>query len=171
MLEDHGFVKYSMIYYLQFFTTGLAMCRHIHTSLRCNRILTPPQTRHSFLLRIEAQSRFAIERVRASTRNTLLVSREAEHRQWDRDGHIDAHLAGLDVLLEVRGGGAAAREDGDAVAVFVGVDEIYGFIDGVDVQADEDGAEDFFGVASHVGFDVRNDRGTDLRVQVRLGAR
>ena len=71
--------------------------------------------------------------------------------------------------MEARGGAAGAGEDGDAVAVFVGVDEGDGVFDGGDVDADEDGAEDFFGVASHVGFHVGDDRGADLGICGQYG--
>ncbi len=100
----------------------------------------------------------------ATASNRLLVPREREHGQRNRYRHVDADLAGLDIALEARGGAAIAREDGDAVAVFVGVDELHGVVDGGDVNADEDGAEDFFGVAAHVGFDVCDYGGADLRV-------
>ena len=60
------------------------------------------------------------------------------------------------------GRGPGAREDGDAVAVFVGVDERDGVVNGVDVEADEDGAEDLFCVAFHVRLDVGDDCGRNL---------
>lgn len=132
----------------------LTMRRHIHTRLRRNSVLAPPQTRHSLLLRIELQARFPIKRIRASTSYTLLIAREAEHRQRHGDGHIDAELADIADFLEACCGAAAAGEDGGAVAVIVCVYESDGFVEGGDVEADEDGAENFFRVATHVGFDV-----------------
>jgi len=57
----------------------LIMRRHNHTRLRRNRILTPPQTRHSLLLRIKLQPRLSIESIRTTTGDTLLVTREREH--------------------------------------------------------------------------------------------
>ena len=109
------------------------MRRHINTRLRRDRILTPPQTRHGLSLRIKAQPWLSIKRIRPSPRNTLLISREAEHRQRHGDRDVYPDLAGLDVLLEVAGGRPAAGENGDAVAVFVGVDEGDGVVDGLDV--------------------------------------
>lgn len=126
------------------------------------RILLPPQRRHRLRLRVEHQPRLPIERQHASPRDTLLVPRKRERRQWYRNGHVQSHLAGLDVLLEVVGGGTAPGEDGGAVAVLVGVDEVDGGVECVHGEADEDGAKDFFGVAAHVGFDVRDYGGTDL---------
>ena len=49
------------------------------------------------------------------------------------------------------GRGPGAGEDGDAVAVFVGVDEGDGVVEGGCGEADEDGAEYFFAVAAHGG--------------------
>ena len=63
-------------------------------------------------------------------------------------------MAGFDFFLEAAGGGAGAGEEGDAVAVFVGVDERDGGVEGGGGEADEDGAEDFFAVAAHGGGDV-----------------
>lgn len=138
------------------------MSRHLHTRLGRQNILALPKTRHRLRLRIKPNTRFPIKRIRPSARHTLLIAREAEHGQWNRDGDIDADLAGFDVLLEARGGAAGAGEDGDTVAVFVCVDEGDGFVDGGDVDADEDRAEDFLRVASHVGFYVGDDGGADL---------
>lgn len=102
--------------------TPLRVRRHNRIRLRANRILTPPQARHSLRLRVEIDPRLSVERARTPTRNTLLVSGEAEHGQGDGNGYIDTDLAGLDLVHEFAGGGAGAREDGGAVAVFVGVD-------------------------------------------------
>jgi hypothetical protein len=66
------------------------MRRHNRLLLHLQRILLPPQTRHSLPLRIEIQPGFPIEITRPPTRHTLLVAREAEHGQGDRDGHVDA---------------------------------------------------------------------------------
>lgn len=130
------------------FKIPLFLRRHIHTRPIASGIRRLPKTRHSLLLRVKLQSRLPIKRVRASARHTLLVAREAEHRQGHRDGHVDANLPSFDLFLETRRGGAGRGEDGGAVAVFVGVDELDGFIQRVDVKAYEDGAEDFFFVAA-----------------------
>ena len=64
--------------------------------------------------------------------------------------------------MEFGGGGAAAGEDGNTVSVGVGIDEgdcggeVWGG------EADEDGAEDFFGIAFHVGLDGCDDCGGEL---------
>lgn len=140
------------------------LSRHLHTRLGGQNILASPKTRHRLRLRIEPNTRFPIKRIRPTARHALLVAREAEHGQGHRDRDVDADLAGFDVLLEARGGAAGAGEDGDAVAVFVGVDEGDSVLDRGDVDTDEDGAEDLLGVASHVGFHVGDDRGADLGI-------
>ena len=136
--------------------------RHNHMSLGANRILRLPQASHGLLLRVELQPRLSVEGVGATTSNTLLVTGEREHGQRDGDGHVNANLAGFDVLLEPRGRGARAGEDGGAVAVFVGVDQVDGVVERVHVQADEDRAEDFFPVAAHFGGDVGDDSRANL---------
>jgi hypothetical protein len=138
------------------------MRRHHRLRLGRNRILPPPQTRHSLPLRIKIQPRLPIKIIRPTTSNTLLIPCEAEHRQGHGDRDVDAQLADIHVLLELGGGGAGAGEDGGAVAVGVGVYEVDGGVDGVDVEADEDGAEDLFGVAFHVRLDVGYYGWTDL---------
>ena len=134
--------------------TYLRMRRHSDILLRRNRILRAPKARNSLPLRVEAQSIFPVEIARPCPRHTLLVAREAEHGQRDGDGDVDPQLAGFDLLLEAGGGGAGFGEDGGAVAVFVGVDQVDGFVGCFDVEAHEDGAEDLFRVAFHVGFYV-----------------
>lgn len=109
------------------------MRRHIDTSLRLNRILRPPQTSHSLLLRIKRQPRLSVERIRSSACNTLLIAREAEHWQWYGDRYVNSNLASLEVFLESGGGGTGASEYGGAVAVFVVVDESDGIVGGFDV--------------------------------------
>lgn len=143
-------------------TTTSILRWHLHIRPRRQNIFALPETRHRLRLRIKPNSRLPIKRIRPSARYTLLVPREAEHGQRNRDWDVDAHLAGFDVLLETRGGAAGPGKDGDAVAVFVGVDQGNGLVDGGDVDADEDGAEDFFGVAPHVRFYIGDDRRGDL---------
>lgn len=140
----------------------LRVRRHDNASLSANGILCPPQASHGLLLSIELQTGLAVEGVSTATGDTLLVTGEGEHGQWHGDGDVDAQLAGLDVLLEARGGGAGAGEDGGAVAVFVGVDHVDGVVEGFDVKADQDGSEDLFLVALHVGGNVGDDSGADL---------
>jgi hypothetical protein len=113
--------------------TYLRMRRHSHILLRSDRILRAPKARHSLPLRVEAQSIFPVEIARSGTRHALLVPREAEHRQRDGDGDVDPQLAGFDLLLEAGGGGAGFGEDGGAVAVFVCVDQVDGFVGCFDV--------------------------------------
>lgn len=138
------------------------MGRHHNTSLSADRILGLPQASHSLLLGIELQTRLAVESVGTAAGDTLLVTGEGEHGQWHGNGHVDTQLAGLNVLLEARRGGAGAGEDGGAVAVLVGVDQVDGVVEGFDVQTDEDGSEDLLLVALHVGGNVGDNSGADL---------
>lgn len=138
------------------------MRRHSHILLRRDRILHAPKARHSLPLRIEPQPILTIEVTSSSSRNGLLVAREPEYGQRDGNGNVDTQLASFDLLLEPRGSGAGFREDGSAVAVLVGVDELDGFIGGFDVEAHEHGPEDLFRVAFHVWLYVRDDGGPNL---------
>jgi hypothetical protein len=113
--------------------TYLRMRRHSDILLRRNRILRAPKARNSLPLRVEAQTIFPVEIARPRTRHALLVPREAEHGQRDGDGDVDPQLAGFDLLLEAGGGGAGFGEDGGAVAVFVCVDQVDGFVGCFDV--------------------------------------
>jgi len=79
-----------------------------------------------------------------------------------RDRHIDTNLTGLNVTLEAASSGTGVCEDGSAVAVLVLVDEVYGVLEGGDVDTDEDGTENFFGVALHVRLDVGYESWADL---------
>jgi hypothetical protein len=81
----------------------------------------------------------------------------------DGNGDVDTNLTGLDLVLEAAGCSTRACEDGGAVAVLVGVDHVNGLVDGLDVQADENRAEDLLGVALHVWLDVGDDSRADLR--------
>lgn len=138
------------------------MSGHHNASLSADSILGLPQASHGLLLGIELQTGLAVEGVGTAAGDTLLVTGEGEHGQWHGDGDVDTQLAGLDVLLEAGGGGAGAGEDGGAVAVLVGVDHVDGVVEGLDVQADEDGAEDLLLVALHVGGDVGDNGGANL---------
>ena len=138
--------------------------RHINLRPRTNSILTLPKAGNSLLLRIKVQPGLAIESIRAAARDTLLIAGETEHGQGDGDGDVDADLPGLDFFLELARCGARRGEDGGAVAVFVLVDQFDGFVQAVDVEADEDGAEDFFAVAAHGFRYVGDDCWADLSV-------
>lgn len=108
------------------------------------------------------QTRLTVERIRTATGNRLLIARKAKHRQRDWDRHVDTDLASFNFFLELAGRGAGAGEDGGTVAILVLVDEFDGFVQAVDVEADEDRAEDFFLVAAHVLLYVCDDCWADL---------
>ena len=79
-----------------------------------------------------------------------------------RDGDVNANLAGLDLTLEASGGGTRTGKYSSAVSIFVLVDELNSIVDGLNVEANEDGPEDLLSVASHMWFYVGNDRWANL---------
>lgn len=135
---------------------------HHNVGLGANSIFAAPQAGHGLLLGVELQAGLAVEGVSTATGDTLLVAGEGEHGQGDGDGDVDADLAGLNVLLEARGGRAGASKDGGSVTILVLVDQLNGVVQRGDVEADEDGAEDFLPVAFHVGGHVGDDSWADL---------
>lgn len=135
---------------------------HDRASPLRRRIFAPPKTRHSLLLCIELQALLAVESIGATSGDALLVTREAEHRQGNGDRDVDANLAGLDVFLEAGCGAAGTGENGGAVAVLVGVDKIDGFVNGLDIEADEDWTEDFLGIAFHMRLNIGDEGWADL---------
>lgn len=106
----------------------LRVSRHYDTCLAANRILALPEAGHGLLLGIELQARLAVESVRSTTSNTLLVTSKGEHGQRDGNRDVDTNLAGLDVLLETRRGRARPRKDSGAIAIFVGINQVDGVI-------------------------------------------
>lgn len=62
----------------------------------------------------------------------------------------------------MRSRAAGAGEDSNAVTILIRVDEVDSRVEGGSFEGDEDGAEDLFGVAFHVGFDVGDESGADL---------
>jgi hypothetical protein len=135
---------------------------HNYVRLCANSILRLPEASHSLLLGVELHTRLAVESVGSATSDGLLVASEREHGKRDGDGNVDSNLAGLDLLLEASRRCAGACEDRGAVAVFICVDEGDGVVESGDVEADEDGAEDFLLVAGHLGGYVCDDGGADL---------
>lgn len=83
--------------------------------------------------------------------------------------HVDTELAGFELALEAGGGGAGGGEDCGAVAVFVGVNEGDGVVEGGDFETDEDRAEDFLTVTSHVWLDASDDGRADLDKWLEAG--
>jgi hypothetical protein len=113
-------------------------------------------------LSVKPETILAIEVGCASTSDRLLVASETEHGKRNRNGNVDAKLTGLELLLKQCSRCTGTSEDSSAVAVRVGVDEVDGIFCGLNIEADEDRAEDLLGVASHVRFDIRDDCWTDL---------
>ena len=82
-----------------------------------------------------------------------------EHRQRDRDGHVDPNLANFDTRLELARGRAALRENCGAVTVLVGVDDVERVIEGVGGDDGENGAKDL--LAEYAQLLVLNQKRTD----------
>lgn len=80
-----------------------------------------------------------------------------------RNRHIDTNLTSFNFFLEAACCGAGSGKDGSSVSILVGIDEVYGFIKGLDVEADKDRTKDLFSVAFHVGLHVGDDGRADLR--------
>jgi hypothetical protein len=135
---------------------------HDNIRLRADSILRLPEAGHSLLLGVELHTRLAVESVGSAASHGLLVAGEREHGKGDGNGNVDSDLTGLDLLLEASRGCAGACEDRGTVAVFICVDEGDGVVESGDVEADEDGAKDFFLVAGHLGGYVCDDSGADL---------
>lgn len=133
----------------------------MHASLLGHGVAALPQRGNSLQLSVEVDSRAAVESAGTTTGNRLLVTGEGEHGQRDGDGHIDSNLSGLNVATEGLGRGTRLGEDGDSVTVFVLVNQLNGIVNGLDVQANQDGTEDLLGVAGHVGGDVGDDGGAN----------
>lgn len=133
----------------------------MNSSLLSNSILALPQRRNSLELCVKVDTWLAVESVGTTTRNALLVTGEGEHGQGHGDRYIDTNLSGLNVATERLGRRSGSRKDGDAVSVLVLVDQVNGIVDGVDVEADQDGAKDLLLVAGHVGSDVGDDGRAD----------
>lgn len=141
---------------------NLRLRRHVDLRPRADRILGLPEARDCLLLRVEVDTRLSIECVRTTSRDRLLVAREAEHGKRHRDRNVDTNLTGFNFLLESSGGRAGRCEDSCAVAVLVLVDEVNCIVEGGHVQAHEYWAKDFFFVAGHVFCDVGDDGWADL---------
>lgn len=133
----------------------------MHTSLLGHSVAALPQGSDSLQLSVEVDSRASVESAGTATGNRLLVTGEREHGQRDGDGHIDTNLSGLNVATEGLGRRSRLGEDGDSVTVLVLVNQLNGVINGLDVQANQDGTEDLLRVAGHFGGDVGDDGGTD----------
>src|ERR1700677_3518084 len=76
----------------------------------------------------------------------VLPPTEAEGRDGDGDGHVDADHADLDVLLEPSRSAAVIGEDRRAVAESGRVDQLYSGVVRRYAHDREDGAEDFLGI-------------------------
>jgi len=78
-----------------------------------------------------------------------LIASEAEHRQRDGYGNINADLASFDPVHECPSRRAICRENCRAIAIKIFIDDIDGLVSRVDEHARQNGSEYLFGVALH----------------------
>src|SRR5882757_6539361 len=91
----------------------------------------------------------------------LVPAGEGEPGHGGGDADVDADHAGVEVLLELPGGVAAAGEDGGAVAVGTAAADVEGLFERGGADDREDGAEDFVGGDLHARLDPIDDRGAE----------
>lgn len=77
-------------------------------------------------------------------------------------------MTSLDILLESGSSGSTVCEHCDTVSVSVAVDQLDGVLEGVDVEADENGSKDLFLVAFHRGGDIGEDCWADLYISYEV---
>mmetsp|Transcript_7654 Transcript_7654/g.18333 ORF Transcript_7654/g.18333 Transcript_7654/m.18333 type:complete len:212 (+) Transcript_7654:255-890(+) len=123
----------------------------LRTNSSCAELLNvavvTPGRGHSLQLREEVDTGLPVE-VQVS-QDRLLVPREGEHRQRNRDRDVDANLSRFNLVGEFPGSRPATREDGGAVAVWVRVHKVDGFLEGVDLHTAEHWAKDLVLVDLH----------------------
>mmetsp|Transcript_69395 Transcript_69395/g.185184 ORF Transcript_69395/g.185184 Transcript_69395/m.185184 type:complete len:463 (-) Transcript_69395:135-1523(-) len=115
-----------------------------------------PARHHRLELRVEVHRRLAEEVEVAKQR--LLGGAPGEEGQRHRDWDVDAHLADLDLVLELACGAARGGEDHHAVAHGVGVDQLDGGLEGGGGEAAEHRREHLLGVARHARRHPRHHR-------------
>src|SRR5690606_26081051 len=86
---------------------------------------------------------------------------EGEQRYRHRNRHVDPDLTHIDVFLEAAGNATGAGEDGGAVAVRVGVDDLDGIVQRVGFHHAEHRPEDLGVVHAHAGLDASQDGRAD----------
>lgn len=84
----------------------------------------------------------------SNRRCTYFVSAPGEHRQWDRDGHIDTNLAYLNLTLKLASRRSTLGEDGGPIAVRVRIDDRQSLIKRVSFEDHKDGAKDLLPIAN-----------------------
>jgi two-component system OmpR family sensor kinase len=134
---------------------GLAIVKTMLGKLNTAPSRTPrrrPALRDGLALGVEAHRVRPVGVQVAEQRALPAAERVVGHRHRQR--HVDAHHADLDVVAEVARRLAVAGEDAGAVAVFVRVDQLHGFLQRLDAHDAEHRAEDLFLVDRHAGLDV-----------------
>ena len=87
-------------------------------------------------------------------------SGEAEHGKRNGNWDVDANLPHVYFVDELPGMAAVRREDGRPVAIWIGVDDFYGFVQGIGVHDAQNRTEYFLLVALVVGLHIRQKSGT-----------
>src|SRR5258706_9285563 len=99
----------------------------------------------------------------------LVPAGEGEPGHGGGDADVDADHAGVEVLLELPGGVAAAGEDGGAVAIGTAAADVQGLFERGGADDREDGAEDFLGGDFHAGLDAVDDGGAEEEAEAGGG--
>src|SRR5579864_243118 len=122
------------------------------------RIIEPAR-RDGLGLRVELHDLLAIRAEIAELRSAR--TREAEERHRHRNRNVDADLAHVDIALELARRRAALREQSNAVAKRIRVDEFDRVVERRYGQDQQHRAEDLGAIDFHVGRDVGEDRRAD----------
>src|SRR5258706_7054603 len=91
----------------------------------------------------------------------LVPAGEGKPGHGGGDADVDADHAGVEVLLELPGGVAAAGEDRGAVAIGAAAADVQGLFERGGADDGEDGAEDLLGGDFHAGLDAVDDGGSE----------
>lgn len=92
-------------------------------------------------------------------------SGEAEHGKGNGNWDVDTDLPHVYFVNELPGVAAVRCEDGCAVAIRIGVDDFYGFIQSIGIHDAQDWTKYFFLVALVVRFHIRQ-KGWTYKVTV-----
>ena len=126
-----------------------------HDSLSANNILVLPAGGDGLDLSVEVDGGLSVE-VSGSDEGGA-GSGEAEEGERYRDGHVDTNLSDINLVLEFASGSSRAGEDCSSISVGVGVDQLNGLFQGINIDTNQNGTEDLLSVAIHIGGDIGDD--------------
>src|SRR5205823_2991354 len=115
-----------------------------------------PAARDDLAPRVEVDALGAVDVRVAEQRRLPAAKRVVGDRHRNRD--VDADHAGARLELELPGGAAVTREDGDTVPVRALVHELHGLVVGPRAHEREHRAEDLVAVGVHLGRDAVEQR-------------